>query len=127
VPIGLTLVKIASLYMLVGLFMGFGMGVSKNFTLTSAHSHTLLLGWATMALTGIVYLVMPRCGRSFLARLHFWGHNIGLPVMLVSLMLSAYGWSPAEKSIAAGSTLVLASLLLFAVNVVRNGSLARQG
>ena len=124
--IGLWLIKIASVYMLIGLLMGFGMGISGNFALTSTHSHTLLLGWATMGLVGTVYLAIPGCGRSRLAKLHFWGHNVGLPVMLGGLALVAYGLNAAEKVIAAGSTLVLASLALFAVNVVWNGRPERQ-
>ena len=121
--IGFTLVKIATIYMLVGLLMGLGMGIAGNFALTSVHAHTLLLGWATMALAGIVYILMPACARSGLAKVHFWGHNIGLPLMIASLALVTYGVSIAEKAIAAGSTLVLASLALFAVNVVKNGRL----
>jgi L-asparagine transporter-like permease len=124
--IGLRLVKVAVVYMLIGLLMGLAMGVSGNFTLTSVHTHTLLLGWASMGLAGIVYIEMPSCSRSRLAKLHFWGHNVGLPVMMVSLALTAYGLNAAEKAIAASSTLVLASLVLFAINVFKNGRLDRQ-
>jgi hypothetical protein len=38
-----------------------------------------------MALFGIVYLLMPGCRRRVLASVHFWGHNIGFPVMKLSL------------------------------------------
>jgi len=58
-----------------------------------------------------------------LAKLHFWGHNIGLPVMMVSLTLYALGVTAAEKAVAAGSTLVVASLLLFSFNLIRNARL----
>ena len=125
--IGLRLVQIAVIYMVVGLVMGLAMGISNDFTLSSVHAHISLLGWTTMAIAGIVYLMMPECSRSPLARLHFWGHNIGLPVMMASLALFAYGFSSAEKLVAAGSTLVLLSLLLFAVNLFRNGGVPRSG
>jgi hypothetical protein len=81
----------------------------------------LLLEWATMAVAGIVYMLMLGCSRSPLAKWHFWGHNLGLPVMMGSLALKDYGWSTAEKALAASSTLVLVSLVLFTINVVRNG------
>jgi hypothetical protein len=123
--IGLKLVKIAVLYMVSGLLMGLVMGISGNFTLTSVHAHTLMLGWATMALAGIVYLVMPECSRGLLAKLHFWGHNIGLPIMMVSLALTAYGLGRTEKVIAVSSALVVASLALFAINVLKNGRFER--
>jgi cbb3-type cytochrome oxidase subunit 1 len=121
--IGFTLVRIAAVYLFGGLVIGLGMGIAGNFALTSVHTHALLLGWATMALAGIIYIVMPGCSRSRLAKLHFWGHNIGLPLMIASLSLMAYGESVAEKAIAASSILVLASLGLFAINVVKNGRL----
>lgn len=115
--LGIKLIRIASVYMLVGLVVGIVMAVSKDFVLSSLHSHILLLGWATMAIAGIVYVVMPRCTDSKLAGLHFWGHNAGLPVMIVSLGLFRYGYDAAEAVIGIGSIIVLASLVAFTINV----------
>jgi len=119
--IGFRLLKIAAMYMVAGLVLGLAMGISSDFSLSSVHSHLLLLGWATMAITGFAYILAPACGQSRLAHLHFWGHNVGLPVMMASLALSIYGVKAAEKTIAAGSTVVLISLLFFAINLHRNG------
>jgi hypothetical protein len=119
--IGLRLLQIAVVYMVVGLGMGLAMGISGDVSLYSVHSHILLLGWATMAIAGLVYLVMPGCACSRLAALHFWGHNLGLPVMMASLAWEKTGHVNAAPAIAAGSILVLVSLVLFAVNVFRNG------
>lgn len=121
--IGLNLVKIAAVYMMIALIMGLAMGISGDFVLSSVHAHMSLLGWSTMGLAGLIYMAAPGCGRSRLAKLHFWGHNIGLPVMMVSLALMSYGVAAAEKAIAASSILVLASLAAFAVNVFRNARL----
>ncbi len=121
--IGVRLLQVAAVYMTIGLFMGLAMAISKNFTLSSVHVHISLLGWATMAIAGIVYILIPGCARNRLAKLHFWGHNIGLPVMMVSLTLYMFGVSAAEKAIAAGSILVVASLLLFSINLLRNARL----
>lgn len=121
--IGVRLIQIAAVYMTIGLILGFGMGITKDFSLTSVHAHVSLLGWATMAITGIVYVVVPGCARSRLAKLHFWGHNLGLPVMMVSLALEVRGITAAEKGIAAGSSVVLASLVLFSLNLIRNAQL----
>lgn len=115
--LGIKLIRIASVYMLVGLAAGIAMAVSKNFTLMSVHSHILLLGWATMALTGLVYLVLPRCTNTKLAGFHFWAHNTGLPLMMVSLTLSLLGNDAAEPVIGIGSILVLAALAAFTINV----------
>jgi cbb3-type cytochrome oxidase subunit 1 len=123
--LGIRLVKIASLYMLLGLVMGVAMAVSHDFTLSSVHAHITLLGWATMAITGIVYTVLPRCGESRLSAWHFWGHNIGLPVMMISLGLLTYGYTAAEKVIGLGSILVLLSLVTFTVNLYLHGATGR--
>ena len=121
--IGVRLIQVAAVYMTIGLIMGLAMGISKDFSLMSVHAHISLLGWATMAITGIVYVVIPGCAQSRLARVHFWGHNVGLPVMTVSLALEAYGNAGAEKGIAVGSVVVLASLLIFSFNLLRNAQL----
>ena len=121
--LGVRLIQVAAVYMSIGLILGLGMGIASDFTLTSVHAHLSLLGWATMAIAGMVYILIPGCARNRLAKLHFWGHNIGLPVMMVSLTLYALGVTAAEKAVAAGSTLVVASLLLFSFNLIRNARL----
>jgi hypothetical protein len=120
--VGIRFLQIAAVYLVVGLSMGLAMAISSNMLLTTVHAHILLLGWATMALAGIVYLLMPGCGRSVLARVHFWGHNIGFPIMMASLALFLYGLKSAEKAVAISSVIVLASLLVLAINLFRNGS-----
>lgn len=60
------------------------MAIGKDFSLVAVHSHVLLLGWATLGMTGIVYLVLPRCAVTRLAAWHFRLHNLGLPVAMVS-------------------------------------------
>jgi cbb3-type cytochrome oxidase subunit 1 len=120
---GVRLIQISAVYMVIGLGMGLVMGISGNFSLTSVHAHIALLGWATMAITGIVYLVMPDCARSKLVTFHFWGHNVALPLMVASLAVKDYVRADMGPVIGAGSTLVLVSLVLFAINLFRNGGL----
>jgi heme/copper-type cytochrome/quinol oxidase subunit 1 len=122
--VGVALVKIASVYLLVGLVLGMAMAVAEDFRLVSVHSHLLLLGWATLALTGIVYLVLPRCADTRLAAAHFWLHNLGLPVMMLSLAAEHLGEPRAEPLIGLGSILVIAGLASFTLNLFR-GATAR--
>jgi hypothetical protein len=119
--IGIRLLRISAVYMVIGLVMGLSMGIASNFTLSSVHAHISLLGWLTMAVTGIVYLVIPGCARGRLAVLHFWGHNLGLPVMMSSLVWQYYGKTNVEAIMAISSLMVLLSLVLFAVNLFVNG------
>jgi hypothetical protein len=119
--IGIRLVKISAVYMLVALIMGVVMGLSGDFSLSSVHSHLALLGWAAMSIAGILYLLLPACAGSRLAGLHFWGHNVGLPIMVISLALDTYGNSRAEPVIGIGSIVILASLGVFTANLYLNG------
>lgn len=118
--IGIALLRMSVIYLAAGLVLGLAIGISKSFWLASVHSHVLLLGWVAMAVSGIVYLVLPRCADSRLAPIHFWLHNLGLPVMLASLAMAAFGRPQVEPAIAAGSTLVLVSLIVFAANIFLN-------
>ena len=120
--LGFSLIKIASIYMVASLAIGFYMGVTHVFTLLSVHSHIGLLGWVTMALAGLVYVTTPRCTGNRLAHTHFWLHNLGLPIMISGLVWNEY--SPggrAEAVIGIGSSLVVVALLFFAVNLFKNG------
>ena len=120
--IGFQLIAIAAFYMMAALVIGLLMGVTKDHSLVSVHSHLGLLGWTTMGLTGLVYVAFPGCGRSALARVHFWFHNLGLPIMMVGLgVLALSGDTRAEPAVALGSSLVMAALLVFTVNLLRNG------
>jgi cbb3-type cytochrome oxidase subunit 1 len=119
--LGVTVLKIACLYLMAGLLLGLFMAVRQDFTLMSVHAHLALLGWASLALAGIVYLLLPRCAATRLARVHFWLHNIGLPIMSVALTLAPLlGDARLEPIIAIGSAMVIAGLLAFTVNVFRN-------
>ena len=119
--IGSTLVKIASVYMMIGLFIGLIMGISGNHAVATVHSHISLVGWTTMAITGLVYIVRPRCAESKLANLYFWLHNIGLPIMVIGLGLQyGYGSAQAEKLSGIGSIIVLLALSVFTINIFKS-------
>jgi hypothetical protein len=77
--------KLAIMYLMVGIGLGIAMGASHNFTMRPVHAHLNLLGWTTMALAGLIYSVFPQAAASRLARVHFWLHNVAVPVMMASL------------------------------------------
>lgn len=56
------------------------------------------------------------------ASVHIWGHNIGLPVMMLSLGMFLYGPRYAEEVVATGLVVVLASIVAFIINLLPNGS-----
>ena len=119
--LGVHLVMIASVYMMVGLVIGLVMGMSGDHALATVHSHISLLGWTTMAITGLIYIGIPRFANSRLTNYHFWLHNTGLPIMIFSLvLLYGYGHTAAEKFVGIGSIIVLLPLLVFTINVLKN-------
>ncbi len=82
---GIIWIKLAALYLVIGVAIGMAMGASQNFTLRPVHAHVNLLGWATLAISGLIYTAFPQSGTTMLARVHFWLLNLALPVMMGSL------------------------------------------
>jgi uncharacterized membrane protein YgdD (TMEM256/DUF423 family) len=54
-----------------GVTLGIVMGMRQDFALAPVHAHINLVGWASLALFGIVYKLYPELARSRLAALHF--------------------------------------------------------
>lgn len=117
---GLKFLKIAVVYLVVGAILGLTMGILENFALAPVHAHLLLLGWASLALAGIVYHLYPGASVTRLARWHFWLHNLGLPVFMVGLGFMLTGTTAFMPVVIVGAVTVLAGLVLFAANVLIN-------
>lgn len=49
---GVFLIKMAVVYLLLGVLLGLGMASSGQYQLSSIHTHINLLGWVTLALPG---------------------------------------------------------------------------
>lgn len=118
---GIVWLKLAVLYLLVGVGIGIAMGASQNFTLRPVHAHVNLLGWTTLALAGVIYSVFPRAGRSQLARIHFWTMNVALPVMMLALAyLLVSGDRAVIPVLGAAEIMAAISVLTFAANLFLN-------
>ena len=109
--------RLAVLYLLVGVSMGIFMAASHNYTLKPVHAHLNLLGWATMALFGLWYHSSPTSGETRLAQAHFWLHNLALPVQMVTLAMFLNGNTAIEPVLAAASVVMGVGLICFAVNL----------
>lgn len=119
-PAGITWIKLSVLYLLVGIAMGIAMGAAENFTLRPVHGHINLIGWATLALAGLIYSIFPQAARSKLAKVHFWLYNIGTPVMLGSLAAFLLGNKQVLPALVASEFTVAAAVLAFAANMLLN-------
>jgi len=113
-------IKLAVVYLIVGISLGIAMGSTQNFLLRPVHAHLNLLGWTTLALAGIVYTVFPQAGRSRLAKVHFWMHNVSLPVMMGSLTAVLLGHMEVVPVLAASEIVAAGGVLVFACNIFMN-------
>jgi cbb3-type cytochrome oxidase subunit 1 len=117
---GLNFLKIAVVYLFLGALLGLIMGITQNFALVPVHAHVLLLGWASLALAGVVYHLYPAASTTRLARIHFWLHNLGLPVFMVALGLLLTGREAVVPVVVISASVVLIGLAIFATNVLVN-------
>lgn len=118
--VGAIWLKLAVLYLIVGVGLGIMMGASENFTMRPVHAHINLLGWATMALAGRIYSVYPQAGESRLAKAHFWLNNVSLPVMAISLAFVLTGERGVIPVLAISEIVAAAGILVFAANIFLN-------
>jgi cbb3-type cytochrome oxidase subunit 1 len=117
---GLRFLKIAVIYLFVGALLGGFMGMTQQFTLAPVHAHVLLLGWASFALAGLVYHLYPAASATMLARIHFWLHNIGLPVFMLGLAMLLSGKESSGPIVGISASIVIVGLAAFAANVLMN-------
>ena len=112
--------KIAVTYLLVGATAGVFMGATEKFQFAPVHAHINLLGWASMALAGLIYHFYPRAGGSKLGVTHFWMHNLVLPPSMVLLGVMLSGRPELGPVVGVFSVLLLLTLVVFAANIYMN-------
>jgi len=111
-------IKLAVVYFIIAILLGLSMGIMQDFSFTSVHAHLNLLGWVTLALFGVIYHCFPQAAETSLAKIHFWLHNIGLPVMQGSLFFSILtGTDTLLPLTIIGSILIIIGAFLFLMNV----------
>lgn len=114
------LIKIAVIYLVVGMSLGLYMGTVQDFLFRSVHAHINLLGWASIALAALVFHMFPALARTRMATIWFWGYNIAVPLSMVFLALEISGRAWAGPFLGISMTVVWAMGLLFAANVLLN-------
>lgn len=113
-------ILMAIVYALLGMVLGLWMGAQEDYTHVPVHAHINLVGWASMALFGLLYRSYPELAKSRLAKLHFWFMALGTPVMLVGIPLAHSGRTPLIAIV--GSVAVIAAFAKFLVIFARRGS-----
>ncbi len=109
----------AVLCVTIGMLWGIQMAASGEHALAPAHAHLNLVGWASMGLFGLYYRLTPDAAATGLAKIHLVVAVTGVIVMIpgIALALSERG----EMLAVVGSLLTLASMLIFALTVLRHG------
>ena len=114
---GIRLLKIAAVYLFIGVSMGLAMGITQSFALHPVHAHINLLGWASLALAGLIYVLFPAAGETRLARIHFWMHNLALPVFMIALALGLSGYAAFMPAVEVAATVTWLGLVIFVINI----------
>src|SRR5690349_6459834 len=62
---------LAALCLITGVSLGIAMGIAEEFQLAPLHAHINLVGWASLAIFGLVYKAYPALAQSRLGIAHF--------------------------------------------------------
>lgn len=115
---GIAYIRVSVIYFVIGVLLGMYMSMRHEHELESVHAHVNLLGWASFALAGLIYVLFPKAGESLLSKIQFWTYSLGLPIMMISLAFLELGSEQFEPLVAIGGILVVFSVVLFAANVL---------
>src|SRR5690625_954261 len=118
---GKTLMKISVVYFLIGIAFGLYMSMFHIFNLATVHVHMNLLGWMSLAIAGIFYHLYPNLAKTAPAKIHFWLHNIGLPIMMICIALAILGAGGMFFPLATiGGVMTVVGIFFFGYNVLRH-------
>lgn len=120
-----TFLRIAVLFSLIGVGLGYVMGSTQNFTASPVHAHINLLGWVSMFLYGLFYRTVPSASAGWPAKAHLGlsvgGFLIFMPSLAIEILARDSAWAgPAMIGLIVGPTLVLLGFFLFAFIVFRS-------
>lgn len=109
--------RLAVLYVLLGVALGVTMAASHDYTLKPVHAHVNLLGWVSMFLFGLWYRLVPAAGETRLAKAHFWIFNIAFPIQMITLAMFVFENKAIEPVLALASVAILLAFVCFAINL----------
>ena len=115
--VDLKFLLLAAIMLTAGVGLGIRMGIVHDFSLAPVHAHINLVGWASLALFGIVYRLYPAMAGSRLAGLHFILAAPAAIMFPIGIALSILAERPLVAIVA--SLLWMAGVLLFLANLIR--------
>lgn len=115
--------RMSVLFVVLGVSLGYWMGMTHNFIVSPVHAHINLLGWVSMFLYGLFYRAFPEAAGGRLPKAHLTLAAVGLPLMMIGLTIqllqvqSLMGAVP--PLMISGPTMVVLGMVVFAVIVFR--------
>src|ERR1700752_4570618 len=79
---------LATLCLIAGVSLGIAMGIAHDFQFAPIHAHMNLVGWASLAIFGLVYRAYPMLAQSRLGTVHFAVSAVAALVFLSGLYLA---------------------------------------
>jgi len=95
------------------------MSVTGDFRAVPVHAHVNLLGWVSLAIIGMLYRMYPDLARTRLAKVHFWLHNISLPVAMIALFFFRRGESELKPLVGGCMIVLIIGFVCFTANLFR--------
>ena len=115
--IDVSFILLGVLCLMVGMTLGIGMGVAHDFQYAPVHAHLNLLGWASLALFGLIYRAYPALSGSWLAKLHLAFSGVGALTFPAGLYIAIVHENPA---LAIGASFAaLGGVVVFFLNLLR--------
>ena len=108
---------LAATSLVAGVMLGIWMGIAHDFQFMPVHAHLNLLGWASLALFGLVYRAYPGLARTRLAAVHFTLAAVSALVFPVGIALAVTNVTVAVAIVA--SLLWLGGAVTFLANLLR--------
>jgi cbb3-type cytochrome oxidase subunit 1 len=108
---------LAAACLIAGTVLGISMGIAHDFQLAPVHAHFNLVGWASLALFGVIYRAFPELAASRLAKVHFWLAAPSAPIFPIGVYFAAIHNSPILAIVM--SVIWLTGVLVFFVSVAR--------
>lgn len=114
--IDLYFLLLATVLLLVGAGLGIKMGASEDFQLTPVHAHLNLVGWASLAIFGLVYRTYPQLAERRLALFHFIFSASSAVLLPIGIGLAVLRNQPGVAI--AASLLWVVGVLVFLVQLI---------
>ncbi|WP_088347718.1 MULTISPECIES: cytochrome-c oxidase [Rhodomicrobium] len=119
--IDLSFLLLGAACLICGVCLGIYMGINQDFQLSPVHAHLNLVGWASLALFGVIYRAFPELLASRLARVHFWLAAPSALAFPLGVYFAAIHHQPGLAIVA--SLLWLAGAIVFFISAARLATL----